>query len=424
GGDAPAVAFSPDSRWLVTGGSKAVKVWDAGSLEPVVTLPGKGNWLGFGPEGRTLLAAAGSYADGEAYVVTRWELSTGKKLPALTLQSRGGTGAFAVSADGKTLFAVRTRRADTRCVRAYHTDTGTPRFADPQGHRGKVNAVAFSPDGAWLASGSQDHTVRLWHLAGRHEDEALPPVYPLTAHAQPVGSVQFSPDGTLLASGSIDGAIILWDVATRKPLRTLQGHQGALSRIAFMPDGKTVTAGQEDGTVRSWDAASGAEKDVLAGHAGAVTSVAYSPDGKLLASAGLDKTLLVRDTATAEHVQKRVLRDRIESLAFTDDGKRLVTTTEHDRRSMFEIWDVGTWQRTEFPSHFAHTHALAASVAMPLVATGSEDRTVRLWDLRDAVPRVLTLAAGLCGDGAADVAFAHDGHYLATANPTGTVTIF
>jgi WD40 repeat protein/serine/threonine protein kinase len=423
GDGAPATVFSPDGRWLLTGGSKAVDVLDAGSLAPVLTLPGRGSWLGFGAGGRLLLAAADQFADNENYVVTRWELPTGKKLPALTLESRGGIGAFAVTPDGKTLFGVRTRQADTRMLRAYDTDTGKVLFPNPKGHRGKVTSVAFSPDGAWLASGSRDHSVRLWHVAGRPEGAALPPIHVLAGHEQPVACVRFSPDGKLLASGSLDHTIILWDTATRKPIRTIKGHSGMLSRCAFAPDGKTIAAGDEEGTIKFWDVASGNVKEEWAGHAGAVTCVAYHPGGKLLASAGPDKTLLVRDTATAEHVHKSGLRDRIDALAFSGDGKQLVATTEHDRRSMFVVWDVEAWQRTEYPSHFAHAPVLALSPAAPLAATGSDDRTVRLWDLGESVPRIRTLASGICGDAAADVAFSRDGRYLATANANGTVTI-
>jgi WD40 repeat protein len=423
GDDHPAVAFSPDGRWLVTGGSKALTVWNAGSLESVLTLPGRGSWLGFGADGRTLLAAAERYADNEPYVVTRWELTTGKKLPALTLENRGGTGAFAVTPDGKMLFAVRTRTADTRFVRAYDTDTGQPRFSDPHGHIGKVTAVAFSPDGAWLASGSQDHTVRLWHLAGRPDGDAVPPIYVLAGHTAPVSAVQFSPDGKLIASGSLDRTIVLWDAVTRKPLRTLENHSAKPSRIAFAPDGLTLAAGQEAGTIKFWDVATGAAKSEFAGHGGAVTCVAYSPNGKLMASAGIDKTLQVRDTTTNARVQHFNLRGRVERLAFTADGKRLVALAEYDGRSMFNIWDTDSWERTELLSHRAQVPALALGPVLLLAATAGDDQTIRLWDFREAVPRVRTLAFGIGGDSVADVAFARDGDYLATANANGTVTI-
>src|SRR5262249_52540836 len=80
-------------------------------------------------------------------------------------------------------------------------------------HTGPVQSVAFSPDGKTLASGSNDHTIRLWELAS---PKPLEP--PLRGHTDLVSSVAFSPDGKTLASGSWDKKIILWEVASPKPL--------------------------------------------------------------------------------------------------------------------------------------------------------------------------------------------------------------
>jgi WD40 repeat protein len=423
GDSMPGVAFSRDGRWLITGGSKALKVLDAKSLELSLTLPGKGSWIGFGADGRTLLAAAERYEDSENYIVSRWELATGKKLVPLKLESRGGIGAFTLTPDGKTLFAVRTRRADSRYVRGYDTDTGELRFPEPTGHRGRVTAVAFSRDDAWLASGSQDHSVRLWHLAGRHEGEPMPPVRMLRGHSLPVTSVCFRLDGKLLASGSLDQTIIVWNPATGKALQTLKGHSSKPSRIAFSPDGGTIAAGLDDGAVRFWDAASGSEKQVLAGHAGAVSCVAYSPDGRRIVSASADQTLLVRDSATAARVQKFDLPGPADVVAFTSDGKRLLATLEHKGRSVLAVWDVDTWQRTDYPSDQPETSALALSARSPLIAIGGNG-SLHLRDLQDATPQVMTLATSLWCDGPADACFSHDGQRLATANANGTVTIF
>ena len=94
-----------------------------------------------------------------------------------------------------------------------------------------------------------------------------------------VEAVAFSPDGTRVLTGSTDGTAWLWDGATSKLVATLAGHTSYLHAAAFSPDGARVLTGSEDSTARLWDAATGKAVATLAGHTGFVTAVAFSPDG-------------------------------------------------------------------------------------------------------------------------------------------------
>ncbi|PYI13145.1 hypothetical protein BO99DRAFT_486042 [Aspergillus violaceofuscus CBS 115571] len=103
-----------------------------------------------------------------------------------------------------------------------------------EGHSSRVNSVAFSPDGRTLASGSWDHTIKLWNTATGVEQRTL------TGHSSSVTSVAFSPDGRTLASGSWDHTIKLWDMATGVEQRTLTAHFKSVHLVAFSPDGRTL----------------------------------------------------------------------------------------------------------------------------------------------------------------------------------------
>jgi len=111
--------------------------------------------------------------------------------------------------------------------------------------------VAFSPDGATLAAGNADGTIRLWDAATGN-----PISRPLTGPAGPVTSVAFSQDGTTLASASPDHTVRVWDLAAGRPIGApLTGPTGPVTSVAFSRDGKTLATGSADHTVRLWDVA-------------------------------------------------------------------------------------------------------------------------------------------------------------------------
>jgi WD40 repeat protein len=114
------------------------------------------------------------------------------------------------------------------------------------GHTDQVTAVAFSPDGTRVLTGSGDNTARLWDAAtGRA-------VATLAGHTYAVTAVAFSPDGTRILTGSDDGAARLWDAATGKTMATLAGHTNPVVAVAFSRDGTRVLTGSRDNTARLW----------------------------------------------------------------------------------------------------------------------------------------------------------------------------
>ena len=278
-----------------------------------------------------------------------------------------GVWAVAFSPDGRLVAS----GSGDETVKLWDPATGAVRRT-LEGHSGRVWAVAFSPDGRLVASGSGDETVKLWDPATGAVRRTL------EGHSEGVWAVAFSPDGRLVASGSGDETVKLWDPATGAVRRTLEGHSEGVWAVAFSPDGRLVASGSGDETVKLWDPATGAVRRTLEGHSGRVGAVAFSPDGRLVASGSGDETVKLWDPATG--AVRRTLEGhsgRVGAVAFSPDG-RLVASGSGDET--VKLWDPATGAvRRTLEGHSGWVGAVAFSPDGRLVASGSGDKTVRLW---------------------------------------------
>ena len=200
------------------------------------------------------------------------------------------------------------------------------------GHSSSVFSIAESPDGKYLASGSDDGTIIIW------DAESCQKLKTLVGHSWIVESVCFSPDGKYLASGSVEDTVIIWDAKSGERLKTLEGHSGSVSSVCWSPDGKYLASGSGDNNVIIWDANSGEKLQNLEGHSGWVNSVCFSPDGKYLASGSNDKTVIIWDANSGEKLQ--ILEGHssvVESVSWSPDGKYLASGS--DDKTVI-IWGV------------------------------------------------------------------------------------
>ena len=231
----------------------------------------------------------------------------------------------------------------------------------------------------------------------------------------------FSPDGALLASGSSDGSIVLWDVASGAEVRVLAGHSTAPSLLAFSPDGKTVAAGGADGAVRLWDVAAGQPEKPRGGHQGAVRAVAFSPDGQLLASAGEDRTVRVCDAAAGERLRMFRAPAAFLSLAFSPDGKLVAAGTRAPDRAV-HVWDLKTGKGQSQPAG-GDVAGLAFHPGGRVLAVATGNGTVRLSVDGPGNGRTLVLGPGPFGTEITGLAFSPEGGCLAVPQGNGLISI-
>ena len=254
--------------------------------------------------------------------------------------------------------------------------TSREEIATLKGHTDGVWAMAFSRNGALLASGSRDGTILLWDVVSRTKVGSLkghrnlrsvrwrflptvPSWLPGRVMARSFGdvesrtkvsslsidevhSVAFSPDGALLATGSRDGAE-LWDVASRTKVGSLTMDQ--VRSMAFSPDGALLATGMSDDTVRLLDVASRAQIGILEEHTKNVTSVAFSPDGTLLASGSKDGRVILWDVLRRQKLVVFPNTGEVRSVVFLGDDATLASGSglPGGAPGMIALWDVSEW---------------------------------------------------------------------------------
>jgi WD40 repeat protein len=337
------VAFSPDGQTMASGSEDGtIILWDVRGYEPLGQIAGHEYpvlGLTFSQDGKTLVSHTRNF-------IGLWDVTTRQPLAQRMNLHLAGVSSVSFSPDGKTLAS---GSKDTTIV-LWDVATGQPQRAPLTGHNNEVERLVFSPDGKTLASGSEDTTIVLWDVATGRPRRA-----PLTGHNEAVVSLAFSPDGKTLASGSMDETIILSDVAAGERRHApLTGHNEAVVSLTFSPDGKTLASrGEQDGFI-IWDITTQRRRDQMpSDYPKIVTDVIFSLDGKTFAVGGQVGewesswgAVIFGDSTTGQLLQQPLIGQSIHVLgvAFSLDGKTLLTIGEEDGRIM--RWDVTveTWQ--------------------------------------------------------------------------------
>lgn len=251
---------------------------------------------------------------------------------------------------------------------------------------GAVNDLCFSPDGKLLACGggqpSARGELRLYKVADWKTVAAF------REHTDVVFSLSFSPDGKKLASASFDQTIRLWDIATLKPEQTLKGHSDFVYAVAFGPKGERFASVSKDRTLQITDAKTGKGIFTLGGMQEDVMAVAYHPSGKQVVSSGFESSIYWWDAATGEKIKQQGGHGvAVQELCFSKDGAWLVSAGA-DRT--VRLWNGTNGAPISTITVGSPVYAVAISADKKWIASGSFDGLVRLWDAKTG-KQLLTL---------------------------------
>jgi len=276
------VAFSPDGRFLSgVCYQNTIPVWDAQSGQLIRSLessPVQEVAVAFSPDGKQIATG------GIAGSIRLWDSESGQMLRAIGPLS-SPIWELAFSPDGARLASASFNWSSAASsIHLWNTSNGDLvwDYKNDEKHL-LVLSVDYSPDGKTLAYGTFDSVLIL-----DAEKGTLIKLWPIPNH---VGDLAFSADGRLLATGSDDHLIRLWETSNYELQTTLYGHNHYINGVAFSPDGKLVVSGSHDQRVGIWDVESGQLLNMMEGHDNAVLRVAINPAGTLIASISWDGTV-------------------------------------------------------------------------------------------------------------------------------------
>lgn len=411
-----ALAWHPQGHRLVSGGwDTTARVWNTQSFQPVILLNGHADQvtaLAFSPDG-SLLACADS-----ANAIHVWDPEAGKCLHVLR-EHEEEIRCLTFNPDGQRL-------ASSGADRVIHLwDARQGRLLSARGeHLLQRTQMAITPDGSRLASTCGGAGLRIWDIP-KQGQETRP------VEDGPMHVLAGSPDGRLLGGGGGDNRVRTWETATGKIHAILEGQKGKVAAAAFSPDGTILASASEvDGMVWLWNLNSREPVLVIpeAADACTVETLAFHPNGRLLAVGGIDwlatggsdGAICIWDIQS--NCAVAVLDRGATRITFDSTGRWLAAASLAESVC---LWDVDAWSRGEKESLLSsreligHSEAVTSVAFSPdgrLLASGSDDRGLRLWNVITGEPEAVctmdTPIKALC--------FSPDGRFLYTGNGNTT----
>lgn len=465
-------AFSPDGRWFVIAmNGKNLDLWSVNSKKRVASfLDGhakKISVLGFSSDGKYLVSADVSgtfvvwnvnskvmlyqFSEHKAPinsiqfsrkdntfvsvdtsgVIKLWDAEEKIWLHDFATPSRLNNirSAATFSADGETV-AISLHQQDGRSyILLYDTLMGGSPLFVHENNDGKINNIAYRPDGKSLVVSLASKTIKIFDIPSRRYTDTF------GGQILRANKAKVSPDGKLIATATADGYIQLWDAHKKTLKYSLRGRNRSVDNISFSPNGQFIIAGDDRGSITVWHRhnnnkvfsinahKSGSAMGVMSadnrllatastkasivklwnvqsnqpmfkfmGHHGHITGLVFSPDGKYIATASKDGTVKLWDVVNRDLVQTFMgNRNTIgfSSVAFSHNGQYLAGGTDEGgaKRHVIEIWNIKNKQHIRTLSmHKTAITAINFSTDDKQLISGSKDGTIRIWNVNTGIP--------------------------------------
>ncbi|MDX2212676.1 MAG: serine/threonine-protein kinase [Oculatellaceae cyanobacterium bins.114] len=308
----------------------------------------------------------------------------------------------------------RTPKVAPAAITASPSPSGWECIHSFMAHESWIRAIAFSPDGELLVSGSGDKTVKLWSVETAELQRTL------DQHNSWVRAIALSPDGTILATAANDKTVHLWDLKTGKLRNQLAGHTDWVRAVAFAADGKTLITASQDKTAKVWDWEVGLAIQTLSGHNHWVVAIAISPDSQTIATASRDGTVKLWNwqTGACRHTLMGHSAEVL-AVAISPDNNMVVSSSADHT---VQLWALKTGKHLHtIADHTNSVNCIAFSPDGKILTTGSNDQTIRLWKANSG--KAIATLTGHNG-WIWSIAFSPDGQTLASSSWDGVIKLW
>lgn len=404
-------SFSPNGKYIVSAsGDSTAIIWDVKSGKRVLSpLIGHNSYIymaEYSPDGNRIVTASGDST------VIIWNAKTGKQIFPPLKGHKGAVLSASFNSDGSRIV---TASMDSTLI-LWDAQTGGL-ISKQHKHSNTTNFAQFSPSDDYIASASEDKTVRIWNL------NVKKPVV-LYGHTGAVYSVNYSSDGKFIVSASEDGTLRLWDAKSLKLIREpFLGHNKYVTSAIFDLQGETVLSVSGDCTIRQWDSKTGKEiRAPLNGHDDAIHSISLSKDGKTFVTSSSDNSIKIWDTNTY------ILKKKIDGFygnyiyyaTYSPNGKYIISINLFGFSPI--IWDsnTGMMLKDDYEGHFHNLTSVIFCNDNNFI-TASKDKTLRLWDINKKTP-LLTMEGHT--DKINSLALSPNGKYALSTSDDKTIRVW
>ena len=406
------IAYSPDGNKLAVACRDGVWIYNAHSGQELALLSsGPSRSLAFSPDGRTLVTSGKHNLQSGGTDLHLWDATTWQyKMPLTSsllkepMSEDNDTTCIAFSPDGRTLASGSYNHLFNKKGAVLLWDTATWRHKKT--FKGQFYSIAFSPNSRTLATAGESG-VKIRDASTGRVKVNLGGASDFTWT-----SVAFSPNGRFFASGTDD--LQIWDTATWNLKETLTGTSKRV--FAFSPDSSTFATTVKNGGIWIWNATTWKRTGVNTRQDN-VSSITFSPDSTTLASASRNGTLEQFEDGVYKTTINHNPPDPSANPVFSPDGKKLATCVDDD----LVLWDVITGESTRFVGDYGGLNAVAFSPDGNKLASGGQYGKVMVWDITTKHKTTFEDRAKHVID---SIAYSPDGDTLVTTTWSGAVELW